>query len=345
MADYFAGTFIHPSYWPHDEPDLNGKKVAIIGTGATGVQLTTTVSKVVSQLTVFQRTPCTALPMRQVDYGLVNQTDQPNAPKAELFQGRTKSFGGFDFNFLPRATFDDTPSERLATYESLWAEGDFKYWLATYHDMLFVKEANDAAYDFWCDKTRAKLHDAKIAEKLAPIKPQYAFGCKRIPLELGYFETFNEPHVSLVDVNATPIEEITESGIRTSEKEMQFDYIICATGYDAVTGGFAQIGIKGIEGYTLKKHWADGAKTYLGMCVAGFPNMFFTYGPQAPTTLCNGPTCAELQGDWIVEVINYMKEKKMKKISARGESEAMWKEQVWGAANSTLLPSTRSVSY
>ncbi|KAF2185110.1 cyclopentanone 1,2-monooxygenase [Zopfia rhizophila CBS 207.26] len=337
----FQGTFIHPSYWPHEEPNLKGKKVAVIGTGSTGIQLATDLSKVAGFLAVFQRTPNMSLPMKQIDYNLPEQA-LPKPKYPDFFHHRTDSFSGFSFNFLPRSTFDDTPEKRSETYESLWAEGDFKFWLATYYDMLFSEEANREAYNFWRDKTRAKIHDSKIADILAPMKQPHAFGCKRVSLENGYFEIFNEPHVKLVDMRTTPIQELSETGIKTTEEELEFDYIICATGYDAITGGLAQIDIRGPSGESLKEHWKDGAKTYLGMSVAGFPNMFFTYGPQAPTAFCNGPTCAELQGNWIVGVMNHMREKGLRKVDAERESEKKWKDEIWKLANASLLPSTKS---
>ncbi|KNG48071.1 cyclopentanone 1,2-monooxygenase [Stemphylium lycopersici] len=341
--DSFKGTFLHPSYWPHEEPDIKGKKVAVVGTGSTGIQIAQELSKVASQLTVFQRTPNLSMPMGQVDYEPPEQAI-PKEKYPDLYNGRTESFAGFDFNFLPRSTFDDDEEKRKQTYEELWNVGNFSFWLATYYDMLFTKEANKEAYNFWRDKTRAKIHDPKVAEIVAPMEQPYAFGCKRISLENKYFEMYNEPNVSVVDVSekGTPIQEITEKGIKTKDAEYEFDFIISATGYDAITGGLKQIDIRGPSGESLSEHWKEGAKTYLGMSVAGFPNMFFTYGPQAPTALCNGPTCAELQGTWILQAMNHMKEKSLKKMVVQRESEDQWKELIWKLANASLLPSVDS---
>ena len=193
----------------------------------------------------------------------------------------------------------------------------------------------------------------------------HAFGCKRISLENGFYELFNKPNVHLVDMNETPIEEVTPRGIRTSEKEWEFDYVVCATGFDAITGGILQMNIRGRDGLSLNDKWKDGVKTYLGMSVSGFPNMsvpmrlskrsmlrnradffhrFFTYGPQAPTALCNGPSCAELQGDWIIIAMSEMREKKLASIDASRESEKVWADNIWTLANASLLPSTKSVS-
>jgi cation diffusion facilitator CzcD-associated flavoprotein CzcO len=319
--------------------------VAVIGTGSTGIQLAQELSKVAGQLTVFQRTPNMSLPMVQVEYDLPKQA-LPRTEYPNLFSGRTDSFSGFSFNFLPRSTFEDTPEQRLKQYEELWSEGDFKFWLATYYDMLFTKEANREAYNFWRDKTRAKINDSKVADILAPMEQPHAFGCKRISLENEYFQIYNQPNVSLVDVSnsGTPIEAITEKGIKTTDKEHEFDFIVSATGYDAITGGLTQIDIRGQNGESLSEHWKDGAKTHLGLGVSGFPNMFFTYGPQAPTALCNGPTCAELQGDWILQAMNNMKDKSLKKMEVKKESEDEWKELIWKLANASLLPSVDSVS-
>ncbi|CBX90137.1 hypothetical protein IAQ61_001597 [Plenodomus lingam] len=339
----FKGTFLHPSYWPHKHVDLAGKRVAVVGTGSTGIQIAQEVSKVASQLTVFQRTPNMSLPMLQVDY----DTSHPapaHSSYPNLFSGRTNSFAGFDFNFLPRSTFDDGPEQRQRTYEQLWSKGDFSFWFATYHDMLFDKDANREAYNFWRDKTRARIHDPKIADILAPIEQPYAFGCKRLSLETDYFEIYNRPNVSLVDISSkgTPIQEITERGIKTAEHEHDFDYIISATGYDAVTGGLCQIDMRASSGQRLSDYWADGVKTYLGLAVSGFPNLFFTYGPQAPTAFCNGPTCAELQGNWILQMMRHMQSQSLRKIEVKKESEEQYKQLVLKLAYASLLPSVDS---
>lgn len=295
------------------------------------------------QFVLFQRTPNTALPMKQVNYK-GNEQDIPKQVYSELFAGRRDSFGGFSFNFLPRSTFDDSPEKRNATYEELWEHGDFHFWLATYQDMLFSEKANKEAYDFWKSKVRARIQNPRLQEILAPEIQPHGFGCKRISLENGFYEIFNQPNVSLVDVNSTPIVEVTERGIKTTEKEWEFDYVVCATGFDAITGGLLQIDIQGKGGQRLTSKWKDGTKTYLGMAVSGFPNMFFTYGPQAPTALCNGPTCAEYQGDFIISMMNHMREKGLQRIEARAEAEQRWCEDVRTFAYSSLLPKTNSVS-
>lgn len=338
----FKGIFLHPSYWPHENLDLEGKRVAVIGTGSTGVQIAQALAPVAGELVVFQRTPNTALPMGQVNYSNGDQA-HPKEAYPDLYHARKKSFGGFDFNFLGRGTFQDPPEARKVQYEQLWKEGDFKFWLATYQDMLFEKKANDEAYAFWRDKTRARIRDRRVQDILAPMEAPYPFGCKRIQLESGFFEIFDQPHVSLVDINSTPIEGMTKNGVKTSEKEWSFDFIICATGFDSLTGGLTQIDIRGTTGESLKEHWKNGTYTYLGMASSGFPNLFFTYGPQAPAAFCNGPTCAQVQGDWIASMMEHMKQQGLGAIEALRSSEEKWRQIVLDIGNSTLLPAAKSV--
>ncbi|OJD30660.1 cyclopentanone-monooxygenase [Diplodia corticola] len=383
----FKGRWLHPSFWPEEGIDLKGKRVAVVGTGATGVQLAQELSKTAAQLTVFQRTPNLALPMGQErlhrriddsekghgsgddDSGDMHpRLPPPKSAYPSLYASRTQSFPGFDYNFLPRLTFSDDAATRLATYERLWQHGDFRYWLANYADMLADPRANAEAYAFWRDKTRARIGDERLKEKLAPTRQPHAFGCKRIALEDGYFELFERDNVRLVDVRETPVVEVTERGIRTAGgdeggggegagaggEEHAFDCIVFATGYDALTGGITQIDIRrrrssssssstAEPGESVKEKWdRDGARTYLGLACAGFPNMFFTYGPQAPTAFCNGPTCAELQGDWIAGVMRHVREEGLESIEARKESEEEWVRLVDEIAAKTLLPETKS---
>ncbi|KAJ6115300.1 hypothetical protein N7486_001078 [Penicillium sp. IBT 16267x] len=316
----FQGTWVHPSYWPKEEPDLRGKKIAVIGTGSTGVQLAQELSQVAGEFVLFQRTPNLALPMGQIDFKGREQAI-PRKDYPDLFNGRRDSYGGFSFNFTPRSTFDDSPEKRKETYEELWKHGDFHFWLASYQDMLFSKEANKEAYDFWKSKVRPRIQDPRLRDILAPEIQPHGFGCKRISLENGFYEIFNQSNTTLVDVNSTPIVEVTERGIKTTEKEWEFDYVVCATGFDAVTGGLLQMNIRGKN---------------------GFPNMFFTYGPQAPTALCNGPTCAEYQGDFVVGVMEHMRKTGQRRIEAGAGAERLWGEDVRKFAYSSLLPEADS---
>ncbi|KAI2614715.1 cyclopentanone 1,2-monooxygenase [Hypoxylon fragiforme] len=340
----FKGLMVHSSYWPHEQPDLKGKKIAVVGTGSTGVQLSQTVADIAGELVVFQRTPALPLHMRQVNYGPGEQP-KPQSALGDFFQTCFKGRWGFDFDFVPKQTFEDNEAQRRAVYETLWEAGDFTYWLGSYTDMLLSEEANNEAYKFWREKTRARINDPRVKELLAPEKPPYPFGSKRVPLEVSYIDMFNRPNVHLVDVNETPVVEVTEGGIRTTEKLWDFDVIILATGFDAVTGGLTTIDIRGIDGQSLKtKFDKRGPTTYCGITVAGFPNMFFSSGPQAPTAFCNGPTCSELQGDWIANTMNHIRDAKLSSIVADEKSENEWIDHVEAVASMTLVPKGRSVS-
>lgn len=283
-----------------------------------------------------------AMPMGQKSFK-AGETEFPHSAYPKILEDRKASFGGFDFSFTPMRTFLHSPEERREFYEELWKLGDFHFWLGTYHDMLFDKSANEEAYRFWRNKTRSRIADPKMRELLAPMEQPYAFGTKRVPLENGYYDLFNQQNVRLVDVNDTPISRITEKGIKTTAKEWEFDAIIAATGFDNVTGGFDQIEVQGTGGKMLKEKWKkEGLRTYLGMAVSGFPNLFFTYGPQAPTAFCNGPVCAEMQGEWLVQMMKYVREKGLKKVEVEEEIEEKWAKIVKDLADASLLPGTKS---
>ncbi|KAH0280863.1 FAD/NAD(P)-binding domain-containing protein, partial [Aureobasidium melanogenum] len=337
----FKGTWVHPSFWPAEGIDLEGKRIAVIGTGSTGVQLSQELAPLASEFVLFQRTPNLALPMKQQEFDGKGQT-LPKEQYPDLYAGRKLSFGGIDYSFSAQRTFDHTPEERRAVYETLWAHGDFHFWLAAYGDMLFSDEANTEAYNVWRDKVRARLDSPRLKDKFAPMKKPHAFGCKRVSLENGFYELFNRSNVHLVDMNETPVVEITPNGIKTSEKEWDFDLVVCATGFDAVTGGILDMNVQGRGGTPLRDFWRDGVKTNFGMCVPSIPNMFFTYGPQAPTALCNGPSCAELQGDWIVDVLEHVRKNNYHSIDASEQASKVWAEGVAAIANMSLLPTTRS---
>lgn len=210
--------------------------------------------------------------------------------------------------------------------------------------MLFNADANKEAYDFWKAKVRARIRDLKLQEILAPDIQPHSFGCKRVSLENGFYEIFNQPNVSLVDVKTTPIVNVDETGINTTEKHWDLDYVVCATGFDSMTVGLTQIDIRGVSGQSLKDKWKSGVKTYLGMAVVGFPNMFITYGPQAPTAFCNGPTCAEYQGNFTIRTLNAMKSNNFRRIEPKADAEEKWVEQIHDLADASLFPTAKSVS-
>lgn len=322
--DSFKGECHHTAKWPQQGLDLKGKRVGVIGTGASGVQVIQEASKEAAQLTVFQRTPMLALPMRQkkIDADTARQMKQQFP---ERFARRAGAFAGFDMTFKDKGALEVSPQERNAAYEALWAEGGFAFWLATFNDVLANDEANLTAYNFWRDKTRARIRDPKLADKLAPMTPLHPFGVKRPSLEQHYYEVFNQPNVRLVDLRESPIERITPKGVLTREGEVELDVLVLATGFDAVTGGLTAIDIVGTDGVSLKDKWAQGACAHLGMACAGFPNLIYIYGPQSPSAFCNGPTCAELQGDVVVDCLEYLRANGYTRIEATREAELAWR--------------------
>lgn len=233
--DSFKGEMHHSSFWPQSGVDMKGKRVAVIGTGSTGIQLAQEAAKDASSVTVFQRTPNLCLPMRQRK---LTKEEQNKAEYPEIYRNRLTTFAGFSYDFVEKNTFDDNDEEREAFYQELWDEGGFKYWLATYKDMLFDKKANDQAYNFWVKKTRERITDPEKRDILAPLKAPHAWGTKRPSLEQNFYEMLDRPENFVVDVKNNPIVEVKENGILTSDgKFREFDIIALATGFDSVTGG------------------------------------------------------------------------------------------------------------
>ena len=314
-----------------------GKRVAVIGTGASGVQVVQEAARDAAALTQFLRTPNLAIPMSQRKLTPADQTEI-KAGLPERFARRGETFAGFDFDFMPTNAVDLTPEERTAGYEKLWQHGGFYFWLAVYQDTLFDPKSNEHAYTFWRNKTLARIKDPKVAEKLAPSTPPHPFGVKRPSLEQNYYDVFNQDNVSLVDLNDTPIQSITEHGILTADGvEREFDVIVLATGFDAVSGGLTAIDIRGADGLMLRDKWATGVRAHLGVATAGFPNMLFVYGPQSPSGFCNGPTCAEIQGEMIVETLDHLLKNGRRRIDATPEAEAEWTRHVAELVAPTLF--------
>jgi cation diffusion facilitator CzcD-associated flavoprotein CzcO len=333
----FAGERHHTAFWPQQGLDLAGKRVGVLGTGASGVQVAQEAAAVAAHLTVFQRTPNLALPMRQkkLDGDTIRRMKE-GYPLA--YQKRRTSFGGFDYQFLEKAASEVSGDERQATFERIWEIGGLAPWVGSFNDLLANEQSNRAAYDFWRDKTRARIQDPALAEILAPTEPIHPYGTKRPSLEQNFFDIFNQPNVSLVDLRKTPIESVTRSGIRTAAGEHDLDVLVLATGFDAITGGLTSIDIRGTQGETLREKWAKGVRAHLGMAAAGFPNLLFVYGPQSPNAFANGPTCAELQGDWIAGLLDHVRQRDWKRFEATVPAEEAWRAQVIEIASGTLFP-------
>ncbi|KAK4936048.1 hypothetical protein LTR10_022998 [Elasticomyces elasticus] len=336
----FKGELYHSSFWPSEGVDLKNKKIAVIGTGSTGIQIAQEAAVNAGELTVFQRTPNLALRMEQ---GSLTPEQQGKDGYRKFFDNRKTTFAGFAFDFAEKNTFDDTPEEREAFFEQLWQNGGFRFWLATYKDMLFDQKANREAYDFWAKKTRARIQDPVKRDILAPLEPPHAFGTKRPSLEQNFYEQFNKPNVNVVDIKKTPVVEIQPEGILTADGKLhKVDLIALATGFDAVTGGMKNIGLKATDGQSLEEKWKGAVYTNLGMTINGFPNMFYLYGAQGPTAFSNGPSCVECQGDWIVDAIVKMRTENIKTIEATKDAEKRWKNLINELSDKTLFPLTDS---
>lgn len=290
--DTFKGICHHTGLWPQDGIDLRGKRIGVIGTGASGVQIIQESGPQAAHLTVFQRTPNFALPMVQHPVDARTQDKMKEELYPYIFRRRFQTFSGFHYSVINQSLLGLTPEERILAFEDLWAKGGFYYWLGGYEDMFRDERANEEAYRFWQKKVADRLKDPEMRRMLAPEIAPHPFGVKRPCLEQQYYEIYNQPNVTLVDLNQSPISEITPKGVKTQDgKEHEFDVLVLATGFDAVTGSIAQIDIRGTDGMLIRDKWGKGLATYLGLSVATFPNMFFTYGPHGPTAFCNGPTC------------------------------------------------------
>jgi cation diffusion facilitator CzcD-associated flavoprotein CzcO len=333
--DTFKGISYHTSRWPKEKSDFTGKRVAVIGTGATAVQLIPIVAKECGRLTVFQRTPNYCAPLRN---SLVSDETQRRwkATYDEIHKQCLESPAGFPYDFDRRKAMEVSKEERLKLYEELWALPGFKKWLGNFRDIMTDRQANEDFAEFVRNKIRARVKDPAVAEKLVP--KDHPFGSKRIPLETEYYEAYNRDNVLLVDVRETPIERITPKGIKTSDKEYEFDVIIYATGFDAITGALTRIDIRGENGQTLKDKWADGPRTYLGLQTAGFPNLFIATN----TAFCNYMICAETVVDWISDCIRYLREKDYSRIAPSPDAEEKWVAHVNEVGSQTLLSGTKS---
>lgn len=338
----FKGEIHHSSFWPENGVDVKGKKVAVVGTGATGIQLSQELGQQAASTTVFQRTPNLCLPMRQRKISAQEQNDdKKNYP--EFFKHRMTTFAGFPYDFADKNTFDDSPEEREKFFEGLWERGGFEFWLATYKDMLFDWDANEETWQFWLKKTRQRIKDPRKRDILAPTEKPHAWGTKRPSLEQNFYEVMDQPNNDVVNIKDNNVVEVKENGLVTADGQFrEFDIIALATGFDAVTGGMKNMGLKDINGVDINEKWAEGTKTYLGMTLSGHPNHFFLYGAQGPTAFSNGPSCVELQGEWIVDAIAKLRKENIKYLDATKEGENKWFDYIKEINDKTLFPHTNS---
>ncbi len=322
-VDAFKGQSFHTARWPHEPVNFEGKRVAVIGTGATGVQTIQEVCKTAGHLTVFQRTPNWCAPLHN---GKISDAEMAEikANYPAMFKRCQETFACFLHTPDPRGTFEVSPEEREAFFEKLYASPGFGIWQGNFKDILTDAKANDAITDFVARKIRQRVKDQGVAEKLIP--KNHGFGTRRVPLETKYYEAYNQPNVKLVDVKETPIQRITPKGIKTSDAEYAFDIIIYATGFDAITGAFDRIDIRGENGLRLKDKWANGPRTYLGVMVENFPNMMMLMGPH--TALGNIPRSIEYNVEWVTGLIRHARDHQQTRVAATEAGVASWTNHV-----------------
>ncbi len=314
----FGGELYMTANWPHDEVSLAGKRVAVIGTGSSGVQVISTIVGSVADLTVFQRTANWVA--RTGNRPVSDEERQGIRQHPEQVWDRVRQHpAGWPWEPVKRMALDTPAEERERLFEEAWEEGGFALLYKTYADLSTDKAANDILCDFFARKIASLVDDPVLAKKLTPNHP---YGAKRPPAAEGYYEAFNRSDVHLVNLTETPIVSFTDKGIRTSAGEHEFDVIILATGFDAITGAFTRIDIRGLAGERLNDHWAEAPRTYLGLMITGFPNLFMVAGPQSP--FANLPPGAQGQADWIANAIAHMRSDGIVRMQPSMDAEIEW---------------------
>jgi cation diffusion facilitator CzcD-associated flavoprotein CzcO len=337
----FRGRWYHTGQWPHEGVDFSGQRVGQIGTGSTGIQSAPVIAETAAHLTVFQRTANYSVPAR----------NGPLTPEfkryvkdntAEIRRVMHSTPNGHPWPVADVAALETPPQQRQALYEAAWETGGLRF-RATFRDLVVSKAANDTASEFIRNKIRQIVKDPVTAAKLADIDHPYA--AKRPPIDTDYFETFNRDNVALVDIRADPIKCITPQGIRTRSAEYPLDIIVFATGFDGMTGSLLRMDIRGRDGLALSNAWSAGPRNYLGLQVAGFPNLFMITGPGSPSVLCNMPVAIEQHVEWITDCIAHMRKSGLTRIEPRDEAVESWVAQVNAAAEATLLPQAKHSWY
>ncbi|MBB5411282.1 cyclohexanone monooxygenase [Paraburkholderia sp. HC6.4b] len=333
----FAGTWYHSADWPKQGVDFAGKRVGVIGTGSSGVQMIPLIAEQADHLTVFQRTANFSVPAQNEPL----DDEAVRHAKAHYRERRARARdanNGLYLEAVDKSALEVSEEERLREFEFRWrgAGGGFRM-LRAFNDLLVNEKANEYVSDFVRSKIRAIVRDPKVAELLCP-KKELRFGTKRLCVDSGYYETFNRPNVTLVDVKAAPIEEVTPRGLRTSAQAYELDILVFATGFDAMTGALRAIDIRGVGGVTLGERWQHGPRTYLGVSCAGFPNMFIIAGPGSPSVLSNVVHSIEEHVDWVTRLIQHARETKRAYVACDLEAENEWVHHVNEVADRTLYP-------
>jgi len=339
--DSFSGTLVHSSRWPREGLDLKGKRVAVVGTGATGIQIIQSIAADVAELKVFQRTAPYGIKMRNPTFDDAAR-DQWRARYPELRETVPNTTSGFEFSALYEEGVWPTLSadERREAMEKIWADGSLAFWVGLAPEIGADPHANAEVADFVREKIRARIHDPKVADMMTPTTP---FGIARVPLENGFYEVFNQSNVELIDARANPITRLTPSGLVAGDTEYEVDVIVLATGFDASTGALAAIDIRGTDGQSLRELWANGIRSAMGLQVHGFPNLFTVPGPLSPgSALCNAATCLQQTVDWVTDCLKTLREQGHTQIEPTREVEDAWIAHHEEIVAMTLFPQSQS---
>lgn len=332
--DDFSGEWYHTGEWPHEGVDFNGKRVGVIGTGSSGIQAIPIIARQAAHLTVFQRTPNFSVPARNAPLAPERAREiKKNIRK--LREACRWSTIGHPYDFRDAEALKTPPEKVREQFEADWQKGGFEWMFGSYADLLSDERANAMAADFVREKIREVVKDPEVARKLIPTG--YPIATKRLPLDQGYFETYNRENVTLVDLRETPIETIVAEGVKTTEKTHELDVIVFATGFDALTGPLLRLNIRGRGGRPLREKWSEGPRTYLGIATVGFPNLFMLTGPGSPSVLGNMPTSIEQHVDWVCECIEHLREQGATTIEPTGSAEDEWCAHVKELADDTLF--------
>jgi cyclohexanone monooxygenase len=339
----FKGKVYHTGHWPHEPVDFTGLRVGVIGTGSSAIQSVPVIAAQAEHLTVFQRTANFSIPARNAALTPEERNSfRSNYPELRRI-AREEMRNGIVQELPDRGALDDGENARRAKYEARWAYGGLTF-MGVYNNLALDKAANDTAADFVREKIAEIVSDPQTAKLLQP--NNHPIGSKRICVDTDYYATFNRPNVTLVDIRSNPIEQITPNAVRTGGKEgvrdHEFDALVLATGFDAMTGSVAKIDIRGRDGQMLNQKWAEGPRTYLGLMSAGFPNLFIITGPGSPSVLSNMIVSIEQHVDWIVDCVAYMRDRGLEVMEASKEAEDKWVTHVNEVAHSTLYPQANS---
>ncbi len=336
--DRFTGEVYFTSSWPHDPVDFTGKRVAVVGTGSSGIQSIPLIAAQAEQLVVFQRTACFSLPAHNGP--LAAEKLARLADERAYREAARTSPGGVPIERSKTPAFSVSAAERRRQYERAWQRGELMETLNVYADMLSNPAVNEDFSEFIRDKIRGAVHDPQTAEMLCPT--EFPVGAKRLCLDTGYYSTFNLPHVRLVDLRAQPLVGVTETGIETAGESFEFDVIVFAIGFDAMTGALAGIDIRGRDGLALKDRWSAGPSTYLGLTSVGFPNLFLITGPGSPSVLSNMAVSIEQHVDFVADALRYLRAHDFERIEPTAVAEAGWMRHVADCSAITLFPQADS---